>query len=234
MNRFSCTLALALLVAVSNAGTQAQTAGQPVGQGSGPVRGLSTNAGNGSGPVRGSVGSSWNAGPLSGSPVRGSVTGDVLSGTPSDISVGPATADNPMAGGGSVGQASAGAVKKNIDSPLGEMISAPLRDLGPLQDRLRAIQPLPRDASAPDGGAPSAEDTADTGNATEPDTEANEPVDDTEAPENTEAPEDAEGPASPPAPQVESQAAQQPEDDPLKPFAEPQATPAAGAPQVEP
>jgi hypothetical protein len=180
--------------------------------------------------VRGSVGAgSLNAGPLSGNPVRGSVTGDVVSGPLSDISVGPVTADNPMAGGGTVGQASAGAVTKDLASPLGQMISAPLHDLGPLQDRLRAIQPLPRNGPAPEEAAPAAEDTTDTGNTTEPVTEAKDLVEDTEVPEDG-----GEPPAIPPEQDVESAAATQQEDDPQRPIQEPAATPATGAPQVEP
>ena len=194
---------------------------QTAGLSSGPVSGLSTNVGDGSGPVRGSVGAgSLNGGRFSGKPVRGSVTGDVVSGPFSDISAGSVTADNPMAGGGSVGQASAGAVKKDVDSPLGQMISAPLRDLGPLQDRLRAIRPLPRNAPALDEAAPTAEDTTDEGSAQEPVTEANDLVGDTEAPEDG-----GEPPAIAPEQDVESEAATQQENDSQRPLAEPAATP---------
>ena len=38
---------------------------------------------------------------------------------------------------GAVAEASAGAVKHDIDSPLGERISSPLRELGPLQQAMR-------------------------------------------------------------------------------------------------
>jgi hypothetical protein len=222
---FRRTLVLSLFITASHARVLAQTAGLS----SGPVRGLSTNAGSGSGPVRGSVGGgSLNSGPLSGRPVRGSVTGDVVSGSFSDISAGPVTADNPMAGGGTVGQASAGAVKKDLDSPLGQMISAPLHDLGPLQDRLRAIQPIPRNGPAPDEVAPPAEDTTDTGAAPEPATEANEPVGDIEGPEDVGEPS-----AIAPEQDGESDAATQQEDDAQGPLEEPAATPASGTPQIE-
>ena len=224
MNRFPRALVLLLFLAVAQARVLAQTAGLS----SGPVSGLSTNVEDGSGPVHGSVGSgSLNAGPLSGNPVRGSVTGDVVSGPFSEISVGPATANYPMAGGGTVGQASAGAVKKDLDSPLGQMFSAPLRELGPLQDRLRAIQPLPRNATGPENAAP-AEDITDVGSATEPVSEANEPVEDNEVLEDT-----GEPTAIPSEPEVESEPAEQHEDDAQKPLEEPAATPAPGAPQVE-
>jgi len=199
VSRFRRTLLLSLFIAASHGRVLAQTAGL----GSGPVRALSTNVGDGSGPVRGSVGAgSLTAGPLGGKSVRGSVTGNVASGPFSDISAGAVTADNPMVGGGTVGQASAGAVKKDLDSPLGQMISAPLRDLGPLQDRLRAIQPLPRNGPSLDEAAPPAEDTTDTGATTEPVTEATEPAADAEVPEDAGQPS-----ANPPEPEIESEAA---------------------------
>jgi hypothetical protein len=107
--------------------------------------------------------------------VRGSVTGNVVSGPVSDISVGSVTASRPVAGGGSVAGASVGAVKKNTDSPLGEMISQPLRELGPLQEQLRAIQPLPRNAAPPAEDVAPAEAAADTG-ATEVASQPEEPA----------------------------------------------------------
>jgi hypothetical protein len=128
-----------------------QVGAQPVGQDSGPLRELSTNVRAGSGPVRGSVGNApSNAGALRDRSVRGSVTGDVLSGPVSDSSAGAVTAGRPVAGGGSVAEVSVGAVKKDTDRPLGEMISQPLRELGPLQEQLRAIQPLPRNPPLPE------------------------------------------------------------------------------------
>jgi hypothetical protein len=100
------------------------------------------------------------------------------------------------------------------------MISAPLHDLGPLQDRLRAIQPLPRNGPAPDEAAPAAEDTTDTDSAAEPVTEANDLVEDTAVPEDG-----GEPPAIPPEQDVESAAATQEEDDLQRPIEEPAATP---------
>jgi len=40
---------------------------------------------------------------------------------------------------------SAGAVTKDVDSPLRERIAEPVHSLGTLQERLRTIQPLPRE-----------------------------------------------------------------------------------------
>lgn len=163
MNRLRCTLALSFLVAALHSLAAAETAAQPVGQGSGPVTDLSTNVGAGSGSVHDSVGrGAFNAGRLGGNSVRGSATGDVVSGPVSDLSVGAVTADNPVSGGGTVGQSSVGAVKKDIDSPLGEMISQPLRELGPLQARLRAIQPAPRTGPVPGEEAAPADTTGET------------------------------------------------------------------------
>ena len=117
----------------------------------GPLSDLSTNVGDNSGPVYqpGSSITEGNASRLSGNPVRGSVSADLVSGPVSDISVGPVTANLPVTGGGPVEASSAGSVKKDIASPLGEMISEPLHDLGLLQQELRAIQPLPRNTPLP-------------------------------------------------------------------------------------
>src|SRR5256885_237101 len=90
----------------------AQVGGGPVHQGSGPLSELSTNVGAGSGPVSGAGGSirAGSPGRLSGNSVRESVTGDVLSGPVSDVTVGAVTADQPVTGGAAVSESSAGAV----------------------------------------------------------------------------------------------------------------------------
>lgn len=170
--RLACSVSLPIVTLLPllliAAATQAQLPGEPVHQGTGPVSELSTHVGAGSGPVRGAGGSLRQGAPgqLSGRSVRGSVTGDVTSGPLSDISADAVTSSVPVTGGGSVGDASVGAVMKDAASPLGERISDPLRELGPLQEQLRALQPLPRftplpseqraqeDAAAPDLEAP--------------------------------------------------------------------------------
>ena len=160
------------------------------------------------------------AGRLGGNSVRGSVTGDVVSGPVSEISVRGAMAGPPVTGGGSVGQASVGAVKKDVASPLGEMISEPLRELGPLQDQLRAIQPLRRDDASPDEAAEPAEaapDTQDTA-ATTPEQE---PAEETEAAEDT---------GEPPTLATD----EQPEDEAQDASDEPASTPTEGEHSNEP
>ena len=63
----------------------------------------------------------------------------MLSGPVSDVSRGPVTIGRAMTSG-SVHSISAGAVKKDIDRPLGERISDPLTELEPLQETLRAVR----------------------------------------------------------------------------------------------
>ena len=71
-------------------------------------------------------------------PVRDPGTRSMLSGPVSQVSRGPMTEPRPPLTSGSVTEASSGAVKHDIDSPLGERISSPLRELGPLQQAMRA------------------------------------------------------------------------------------------------
>ncbi|HVO25210.1 MAG TPA: hypothetical protein VMW56_16440 [Candidatus Margulisiibacteriota bacterium] len=147
MNLLHLAIALSCLGAVLRLPALAQTRANPVAEDSGPLRDLSTNVGAGSGPVRGSISKlPSTAGTLNDRSVRGSVSGDLVSGPVSDLSRGAVTSGRAVAGGGSVVAASVGAVKKDAESPLGEMISQPLRELGPLQEQLRSIQPLPRNA----------------------------------------------------------------------------------------
>lgn len=190
VSRLRFTLILSCSLATSHSPALAQTAGQPVGQGSGPLSELSTNVGAGSGSVRDSNGRPGiNPGRLGGNSVRGSVAGDIVSGPVSDISVGSVGAGRTVTGGGSVGQASVGAVKKDIASPLGEMISEPLRELGPLQDQLRALQPLPRNGSSPDEVAPPAEDAAGTDDTADSTSPHQEPAEETDLAEGSIEPE---------------------------------------------
>jgi hypothetical protein len=145
--RFFILLGLTATLALPSAAAMAQVGGGPVRQDSRPVSEGSSNVGAGSGPVHDSGGSvrEGNAGRLSGNSVRGSVTADVLSGPVSDISAGPVTSRQPVSGGGTVTDSSAGAVTKDIDSPIREGIAEPVQGLGRLQQQLRAIEPLPRE-----------------------------------------------------------------------------------------
>jgi hypothetical protein len=197
-------LAAAALL-VFHAVALAEVGGGSVRQDSRPVSEGSINIGAGSGPVRGEGGSLRAASPgrLGGNSVRGSVGSDVSSGSVSDVSAGPVTAAQPVSGDGTVTDASAGAVKKDIDSPLGEMISKPLSSLRPLQEQLRAVQPLPRDIPRPDEQS-AAEPP--TGNEAEAAVAEPTPELDAESPSSTEADQEegnepgaAEAPAQPEA-----------------------------------
>jgi hypothetical protein len=132
-----------------------QVRSNPVHQGTGPLSDLSTNVGAGSGPVheRGRSVRDGSLGTLSGNAVRDGGRGGMLSGPVSDISAGPVTSGQPVSGGGTMTDAGAGAVKKDANSPLGERISQPVRELGPLLDQLRALQPgssEPAEEAAPE------------------------------------------------------------------------------------
>jgi hypothetical protein len=82
---------------------------------------------------------------LGATPVRASVTGDVRSGTLSDVSLPPFTLRQPVAGTGTVTDVSAGTVTRDNASTQGERLTQPVRDLAALQEQMRAINPLPRD-----------------------------------------------------------------------------------------
>ena len=157
------SVAGAALVLLSSS-APAQVRGGPVSQDGGPLSDISTNVGAGSRSVHdygGNLGAR-SAGPLGGNPVRESVTGDVHTGPVSELSAGSVTASRPVSGGGTVTDSSAGAVTKNIDSPIREGIAQPLRDLGPLQERMRAIQPIPRTTPLPSEQAAETEAAAPT------------------------------------------------------------------------
>ena len=141
-------ISIVAVLALLQIAAHAQVRGGDVRRDSGPISELSTNVGAGSGPVheRGRSVHDAVGGRLGGTSVRDSVTRDVSSGPVSDVSVGAVTAGQPVTGGETVSDASAGAVTKDTDSPLGAMISEPLSELQPLQERLRAIQPVPRGA----------------------------------------------------------------------------------------
>lgn len=124
----------------------------PVGAGSGPVSGMSTNVRRGSRSVggQGSV-RSTSSGPLSGNAVRGASTGSMHSGPLSSLSVGsvatklpPAAAPAPPAD--YFPPANEGFTEEAEEESFQE--AGPVYDLEPLSERLRAVEPLPRDAPA--------------------------------------------------------------------------------------
>jgi len=100
----------------------------------GSVRGDARSVHEGSAPLRRA------------NPVRDGSSGPVTSGPVSEMSLGPVTEHQGVIGNGGVGAGSAGAVTKDLDSPLGEMIADPVRDLSRLHEQLRNLQPL-----SPDG-----------------------------------------------------------------------------------
>lgn len=72
--------------------------------------------------------------------VRDLSSRSMLSGPVSSLSRGPMTQPRVGAQGGSMTAASSGAVKHDRDRPLGTRISQPLRELGALQEQLRALR----------------------------------------------------------------------------------------------
>ncbi|MGH7789047.1 MAG: hypothetical protein ACRERC_19400 [Candidatus Binatia bacterium] len=90
---------------------------------------------SGDGTIGESSGSAGRSGPM-----RDATTRGMLSGPMSEWSRGPVSDRRTLSGGGSMTENSAGAVKHDIDQPLGSRISQPLRELGPLQDQMRALR----------------------------------------------------------------------------------------------
>jgi hypothetical protein len=120
---------------------QLQRHSSPVSRGSRPLSEDSANVGAASAPVHDrapTIGES-SLGPVKSGPVSDPETRSMLSGPVSEASRGPVTSRRAMTSG-SVGGLSAGAVKKDIDRPLGERISDPLTELEPLQETLRALR----------------------------------------------------------------------------------------------
>jgi hypothetical protein len=138
--------ALLVVIGFPCRSSQAQVKSRPVSEGSGPVSEISTNVGTGSAPVhvRGQTVRTGNPARLSGNSVRASAARDVRSGPVSEISAGPVSAQRQSRKTVMMTDSSAGAVKLDRDSAIGERIADPLRELGALQDQLRNVQPLPR------------------------------------------------------------------------------------------
>ncbi|MBI4519037.1 MAG: hypothetical protein HY699_24870 [Deltaproteobacteria bacterium] len=77
-------------------------------------------------------------------PVRDGRGRSMHSGPVSELGAG--SVYDSVGAGGAAGELSVGAVKKDRAAPLGAPISQPLRELGALQEQLRAIEPVPLDA----------------------------------------------------------------------------------------
>src|SRR5512139_2090213 len=111
------TVALvALLGLIGAPQSRADMTSGPVSQEGGPLSESSTNTRHGSGPVHEGARtlSDDRATSLSGAPVRGSISGPVRSGTVSDATVGSVRGAGGTLRGQTIGEASAGAVKKDI------------------------------------------------------------------------------------------------------------------------
>lgn len=180
-------LLLAALLAAVPAAAQVRTPGaSAVSEHSGPIGDDSRPVGEGSRSMHDgarTIGES-SSGPSLGGRLGGSVrdasTRSMRSGPVSSLSAGSMTQPRTLPDGGSMTAHSAGAVKHDIDRPLGSRISEPLRELAPLQAQLRALrehgtaaavaaaaapvaadpEPLPDEAAADPAAAPAGEDPA--------------------------------------------------------------------------
>lgn len=141
-----------LAVVLSVTGARGQMHSDPVHTDGRPLADVSANVGAGSRPVyeNGRSVSESSLGRLSGNSVRGSVSGDVHSGPVSDVSAGPVTSWQPVSGGGTMTDASAGSVHSEMRAEMAAQALEPVRDLGPLVEQLRAIQPVPDSGPLPE------------------------------------------------------------------------------------
>ncbi len=176
-----CPIVLATVLGIVCAPQiRAQMTSGPVSEGSGPLSELSTNTRDGSRPVheRARTLSDDRDTRLSGAPVRGSIGGPLRSGAVSDVTVGSVRGAGGTLREQTVGEGSAGSVKKDVDAPLHEFSAEPLHDFGLLQHELRHVRPLAQDPAA-DSQASSdpAADTADDLSGAAPLPEANEEAD---------------------------------------------------------
>jgi hypothetical protein len=138
---FAAALALAAGVATS-AVAQVRQPGESlsVGDGSGPLSDVSTNVGHDSRPMHDGAQTlgETSGGPVHSGPISDWDTRSMLSGPVSSMSQGPMYRPQPSLSGGSMTEASAGAVKHDVASPLGTRISDPLHELGGLREQMRA------------------------------------------------------------------------------------------------
>lgn len=137
-------LAAGVLLGIATAASaQVRNPGQEtISEHVGPLGPVSVPVSAGSRPVRDGLGTIGETSrPMhGGGPVRDRWTRSMRSGPVSSLSRGPMTQPRTAPHGGSVTAASAGAVKHDIDRPLGSRISQPLRELAPLQQHLRALR----------------------------------------------------------------------------------------------
>ena len=158
MRRYRLVL-LALLVAVP-VRAQVRTPGSgAVSEDSGPLGEDSGPVGEGSrGMYEGrTIGESSGSAPgdtRTGGSVRDATTRSMRSGPVTSMSSGSMTQPRTLPDAGSITENSAGAVKHDIDQPLGSRISQPIRELAPLQAQLRQIREHGSDAAVAAAQAP--------------------------------------------------------------------------------
>ncbi|HSP95774.1 MAG TPA: hypothetical protein VL049_00835 [Candidatus Dormibacteraeota bacterium] len=144
--RHPCRLILLALLCAGPVAAQMRTPGSgAVSEDSGPIGDDSGPVGEGSRSMheRYTIGESSGAQPddnRTGGPVRDRNTRSMRSGPVASMSSGPMTQPRTLPDGGSMTENSAGAVKHDIDRPLGSRISEPLRELAPLQAQLRTLR----------------------------------------------------------------------------------------------
>lgn len=152
-----CAAALVMIFGPRPGAAQMRTPGTgAVSEDVGPIGDPSQPVGAGSRSVHdgsATIGESSEAPGRSG-PVRDATTRSMRSGPVSSLSRGSMTQRRLAPNGGSVSEASAGAVKHDIDRPLGSRISQPLRELGALQDQLRRLRQQGDSAAIAASGAP--------------------------------------------------------------------------------
>lgn len=122
----------------------------------GPIGDPSQPVGAGSGSMHGSGTIGESSEPVHSGPVRDATTRSMHSGPVSSMSRGPMTQPQNAPVGGSMTEASSGAVKHDLDRPLGSRISQPLRELAPLQEQLRRLRLQGDTAAIEAAGAPPA------------------------------------------------------------------------------
>lgn len=145
LTRINTCVVAGLVLAGSVASSTLAQVRQPgeslsAGDGAGLLSDVSTNVGHGSLSVHDgaqTLGETSGGSVRSAGPVSDMDTRSMLSGPVSSMSRGPVYEPRSLSGG-SITEASAGAVKHDITNPLGTRISDPLRELGPLQEQMRA------------------------------------------------------------------------------------------------
>jgi hypothetical protein len=154
-------IAIALLM-MQRSAAQVREPGETIsaGEGAGKLSDVSRPVGDDStsvhsGPNR-TIGEA-SSGSVRSGPVRDGNTRSMLSGPVSEMSRGPVREQGLSLPGGSVTEASSGAVKHDIDSPLGERISQPVRELQPLQQQMRAQRERAEQAALANAMQPASE-----------------------------------------------------------------------------